>query len=234
MATDIEIVRYIVYDFYDSNPVVQEDLSAQVNGTAQTFYCEEYKSRAGKAIWDSSLCESVSSTIPFTPPFSINYDSTINAAATAYSLSRGSFTVNTGSTATPGPVNSLFVDYYFQLQTDGDYTQFLSTAVNWVDVGTQVISQMLPKHQEAVHLYAAFLAARAISRRAADLVNQAAGQVRADLDNISKKYETMAEQLNKDATTMRNEQYMRSGQREAPVMNYVQLTCDAQLWTPPR
>ena len=232
MPTDIESVRELVYDYYDSNVVTQENLSAEIQSalgvasTRTTFYVNEYKARAGKAIWNSTLCESVSSTNPFTPPFQVSFDTTVNVGVTSYSLTRGNFTI------APAPQASLFVDYYFQLFTDTDITEYLAGGLDWLNVGAQtIVGQPLPLIR-AVHFYAAYLACQSLIRRTADLIDQAAGQVRANLDNIGKKYTALGAEMMKEATKTRDDYYKRSGQREAPVAGYKQLNQDVFLWTP--
>lgn len=226
MPTDIEVVRELIYDFYDSNPVVQENLTNQLDGITSTFFVNEYKARAGKAIWNSTLCESVSSTIGFTPPFSLRIDGTFNQAASSYSLTRGMFTTLFRPQAT------IMADYFFQLFTDADLSDFIAMAIDWMNLGVTSTSQLQPTQVRAVHFYAAYLACQGLIRRTNDLIDQAAGQVRANLNDIGKKYAALGIEMKNEATKMRDDFYKRSGQREAPILAYARFTRDAPLWTP--
>lgn len=242
MATDIERVRELILDFYDSNAVSNENLSQQANGINQKFYVSEFRQRVGKSIWNTTACDSGSS---FVPPFVVSFDTTVNASPTAYDTNLGWFTINSSPTATTngsvtsypaptGPVNTCYVDYYFQRFSDTDINNYLTEALNFLGSIYLSIDQAVGEHQTAAIKYAASLAMAAQAARAAELADQQLGQARANLDNLSKKWETRAAALDKEAFTMRDDYYKRYGQRNAPAIGMTRQSQDANLWTPRR
>src|SRR5271165_5152171 len=139
MATDIERVREMIFDFYDSNAVSNENLSQQANGVNRKFYVSEFRQRVGKGIWNTTQSDSGSS---FVPPFVVSFDTTTNVSPTSYDTTLGWFTVNTSPTSTvnngvtsfpapTGPVNTCSVDYYFQRFSDTDIASYLNSALGF-------------------------------------------------------------------------------------------------------
>jgi hypothetical protein len=224
-ATDIERVREIISDFYDSNPVANENLSRQVDGSNTKFYVQEFRQRVGKSVWNTTLSDSGSG---FKAPFSISFDTTINVAASSYDTTLGWFIIN------PAPVNTCRADYYFQRFSDTDINNYLGEALNFLNGGYQTIDSAPVEHQSAAIQYAAFLAWKALASRASELAKQQLGQASADLDNLANKWAKQATEAMNHAIYLRDDYYKRSGQREAPTMGYIRLDQDVGTWTPQR
>jgi hypothetical protein len=242
MASDIERVREIILDFYDSNAVRNENLSAQVGNNNLKFYISEGFQRVGKAVWNTTQSDSGSS---FVPPFVVSFDTSLNISPTSYDTTLGWFTINSSVTSTvnsgvtsfpppTGPVNTCYVDYFFQRFSDTDINNYLIEALGFLGGIYQTIDQAISEHQTAAIHYAAAKCMYGQAARAAELADQTLGQASAKLDGLSKKWKDIGKDLMDHAIYLRDDYYRRYGQRNAPAIAVARQNRDVRTWTPQR
>lgn len=230
--TDLEYVRQRIGDYYDSNPVVDEDISDQIvpGGINRIFRVRQYRSLLGKSVWN------VSRSSGFTPPFLIIADGAVVNNATKLDSSQTilSFGQFAYLSSQKPPQTSIIVSYFFQFFTDADIQAFLDKASTMLgDTQPNPLDSGVPQLISAVQLFAASLALKALASKAAQVAErQTLGQATVDMTQKAKLWGDEAEKAWKEAISFRDDYYERSGRKKAPAFAFGQMNNSATVWTP--
>jgi hypothetical protein len=116
------------------------------------------------------------------------------------------------------PISSIITDYYFFVFTDEEILSWIQSGVE--NCGQNNISVLPDVLTNAIKLFAFHYGCKAWARKWAEGFIWKFGQEEVDKDKISKKYQEMAKDSWDQAIQMRDDYYIRYGQRNAPSQAY--------------
>jgi hypothetical protein len=140
------------------------------------------------------------------------------------SIAQANFTVDLLKgllTLTTAPAVSIYIDYYFQVFTDTDITVWINNAVGTCSYTN--INQAPDPMGAAIERLAISMGCQAWVRKWAEGFSWTVGPETVDKKEISKNYLALAKQKFDEGIKVRDDNWKRYGQREAPAAAFLQF-----------